>query len=115
MYVWILLFNLPCTEKIQFFTEPEKAVEAVNYLINEPYKMSGLMQIMYPPIIPPIKNEILTEDALLNLKPGDKYWIEKDGETITKFLYVTTQNTLVDRLIDHINSPYPILNKIVTM
>lgn len=111
MYVWILLLF----EKIQFFSEPDKAVEAVNYLINEPYKMSGLMQIMYPPIIPPIKNEILTEDALLNLKPGDKYWIEKDGETITKFLYVTTQNTLVDRLIDHINSPYPILNKIVSM
>jgi hypothetical protein len=70
---------------------------------------------VYPPIIPPIKNEILTEDVLLNLKPGDKYWIEKDGEAITKFLYVTTQNLLVDKLIEHINSPYPILNKIVTM
>lgn len=112
MYVWILLFDLTCSEKIQFFTEPEKTVEAVNYLINEPFKMSGLM---YPPITPPIKNEILTEDMLLNLKPGDKYWIEKDGDIITKVLFVTTQNTLVDRLIEHINSPYPILNKIVTM
>ncbi len=73
------------------------------------------MQLVYPPIIPPIKNEILTEDVLLNLKPCDKYWIEKDGEAITKFLYVTTQTQLVDRLIEHINSPYPILNKIVTM
>jgi hypothetical protein len=115
MYVWILLFNLTCSEKIQFFTEPEKAVEAVNYLINEPYKMSGLMQLVYPPIIPPIKNEILTEDVLLNLKPGDKYWIEKDEEAITKYLYVTTQTQLVDRLIEQINSPYPGRNKIVTM
>ena len=73
------------------------------------------MQIMYPPIIPPIKNEILTEDMLLNLKPGDKYWIEKDGEAITKYLYVTTQTQLVDSLIEKINSPYPIRNKIVTM
>ena len=115
MYVWILLFNLPCSEKIQFFTESKKAVESVNYLINEPYKMSGLMQIMYPPIIPPIKNEILTEDMLLNLKPGDKYWIEIDGEAITKYLYVTTQTQLVDSLIEKINSPYPVRNKIVTM
>jgi hypothetical protein len=52
---------------------------------------------------------------LLNLKPGDKYWIEKDEEAITKYLYVTTQTQLVDRLIEQINSPYPGRNKIVTM
>jgi hypothetical protein len=53
--------------------------------------------------------------VLLKLKPGDKYWIEKDGDIIAKALFVTTQNTLVDRLIEHINSPYPILNRIITM
>jgi len=72
------------------------------------------MQVVYPPITPPIKNEILTKDMLLNLKPGDKYWIEKDNEVISSMLYVTTQTQLVDGLIKQIKSPYPIFNKIVT-